>query len=1423
MKTKLPLLLAFMFLVPVSMMAEWIPLGNKTSTVTPPKVTLLSNTRSSTIIKVELSGFEINSFNTGDKTYQEIDLMTESYTTQPGSPELPYIAKVLAIPDNCGVSVEIIETGPAYTFSNIKLPPARPSWWEGKPEPPYLEDDEAYRSSQFYPGEYASMDAPSVFRDFRISRLAVYPVRYQPDKSELQVYASITVKVVYGDGEIINPKTTPKRAIPRSFAQLYQSTIFNYQEVLETDYAGQENGREVMLCIMPDALFNSFQVYATWKRQSGTDMVVKKFSEIGANATNPDIIKNYITQAYTTWANPPTYVLIVGDNGIFPKKTVTYPGYTFAWEEYFVCVAGNDYFPEMMIGRFTNQEDYRMQVMINKFLLYEKQPWTQDPSWFKKGICCSNNAYASQVETKRYAAKMMLDHGNFTSVDTMMSNGNSWGGGCTYNVNSIKTAINQGRSFLNYRGEGWSSGWNANCYNFHTSDVSSLNNGQKFTFVTSIGCGVAMFDASGGNCFGEEWVQMGTLTAPRGGVAFIGPTSNTHTTYNNRIDKGIYTGMFMEGMDTPGQAMARGKLYMYNVFGNEYYVEYHYKVFCVLGDPGIHIWKDVPRQVNATYPASVNVGNNSINFTVAYADSGLPVPDAQVCITGQGVFATGYTGANGTITIDLTLYSQLNLTVTVRGGTVIPIQGNIQVIQPDVLVEPEGTPIVTDLNGNNDGKVNPNETINIAFSLKNWGSVSANNVQATISSLDPNVQVITTSPISIGDLAPGAQSLSQPFQFFVSPTCPVDHVIHFQLAVSCGVNSWGYPFSITVKGCQLHYQNFVIHDWNAASPNFRMDPGETVNLMMSVKNIGEDNAPNVKGILSTNDPYITIIDSVGLFGNMPINSIANNLSDYFRVNIHQNCPTPYLVQFNLKLQTQNGFYPYQKNTVLNIPVTMLVSSDYTGPDAYGYYAYSSDDPFYDPTPAYEWIELVETGTQIELPPLVGDYTETVNLPFTFKYYGNDYNHLRISTDGWVAFGEGTQVAPVNTGLPNNDNVNNMVAVFWTDLIDEEFLMGKIYHHYDAANHRFIVEWDSISHNNTSVEPMRDVFQVILLDPAHHPTTTSDGEIIVQYKIVNLTETVTVGIENHTQDIGLQYVFNANYNPTASNITNHYAIKFTTEPPFTTAIVPGDANCDGNVNVLDAVVLINYIVGLNPQPFCFENSDLNNDGVINILDVVGTVNIILGKKNSVVLNEVNASAHIFMNSDNVELYSEGNLAGLQFDITGINAQQLSFALQGYEFAVSDDDNKLTGIIFSFDNTPIPAGKVKLFDISTLNKPAWGEVIAANGAAKPVEVFKHQNFSEENSSTETSLTVFPNPFSLSTRITYSTAEAGMVLLEIYDVRGELVRTLVNEKQDAGSHSAEWNELNNAGNRVASGVYFCRIRTSGISEAKMLLMLQ
>jgi hypothetical protein len=63
--------------------------------------------------------------------------------------------------------------------------------------------------------------------------------------------------------------------------------------------------------------------------------------------------------------------------------------------------------------------------------------------------------------------------------------------------------------------------------------------------------------------------------------------------------------------------------------------------------------------------------------------------------------------------------------------------------------------------------------------------------------------------------------------------------------------------------------------------------------------------------------------------------------------------------------------------------------------------------------------------------------------------------------------------------------------------------------------------------------------------------------------------------------------------------------------LTPPVLAGDANCDGIVNVMDIIAIANFIMGANPEPFCFENADVNQDGTINVMDIIGTANIIMG--------------------------------------------------------------------------------------------------------------------------------------------------------------------------------------------------------------------
>ncbi|MBI4548287.1 MAG: T9SS type A sorting domain-containing protein, partial [Ignavibacteriae bacterium] len=83
-------------------------------------------------------------------------------------------------------------------------------------------------------------------------------------------------------------------------------------------------------------------------------------------------------------------------------------------------------------------------------------------------------------------------------------------------------------------------------------------------------------------------------------------------------------------------------------------------------------------------------------------------------------------------------------------------------------------------------------------------------------------------------------------------------------------------------------------------------------------------------------------------------------------------------------------------------------------------------------------------------------------------------------------------------------------------------------------------------------------------------------------------------------------------------------------------------------------------------------------------------------------------------------------------------------------------------------------------------------------------------------------YPNPFNPETRIRYQLSKRSHVVLEIYNLLGQRIRTLVDEEQRTGVHAVVWTGINDIGYSVASGVYIYRLRAGDfISNRKLLLI--
>jgi len=79
-------------------------------------------------------------------------------------------------------------------------------------------------------------------------------------------------------------------------------------------------------------------------------------------------------------------------------------------------------------------------------------------------------------------------------------------------------------------------------------------------------------------------------------------------------------------------------------------------------------------------------------------------------------------------------------------------------------------------------------------------------------------------------------------------------------------------------------------------------------------------------------------------------------------------------------------------------------------------------------------------------------------------------------------------------------------------------------------------------------------------------------------------------------------------------------------------------------------------------------------------------------------------------------------------------------------------------------------------------------------------------------------YPNPFNPSTTIRYQLPVASEVKLEVYDVLGKKIATLVNERQSAGSYQVVWNASG-----LSSGTYFYRLQAGTFTQTKKMILVK
>ena len=307
-----------------------------------------------------------------------------------------------------------------------------------------------------------------------------------------------------------------------------------------------------------------------------------------------------------------------------------------------------------------------------------------------------------------------------------------------------------------------------------------------------------------------------------------------------------------------------------------------------------------------------------------------------------------------------------------------------------------------------------------------------------------------------------------------------------------------------------------------------------------------------------------------------------------------------------------------------LPVSQSYGSYFTSlpslESEYGYKAYDNTDIDYDEAPLYDWIEINQIGTNLNLTD--DSVINDVSIGFDFNYFGETYNSMTVCSNGWASF-EPCQLAHFwNFSIPNPMGPSGMLAPFMDDLDDDDGNEPFNIYAYNDGNGRFIVQWDDVSNgedDQNCPDCIKETFQMILHDPIVYPTTTGDGDIIFQYKEIHDIDQngnySTIGIESPDQDDGVQYLFSGNpelgsyWEMSDNDYYENIAIKFTTGAGSQCGQV--DITNDGIVDVIDIVALVNTILSnTNADESILCSYDLTGDGIIDVIDIVLLVNYIL---------------------------------------------------------------------------------------------------------------------------------------------------------------------------------------------------------------------
>ena len=312
------------------------------------------------------------------------------------------------------------------------------------------------------------------------------------------------------------------------------------------------------------------------------------YDQFGNGRATPGAIRSFLADAYQSWTSAPTYVLLVGDGTSDPKQyradsqATWLPPYLadadpwigeVAADNRYVAVDGDDWLPDMLVGRLPVNSPAEAQTVVNKIVGYEATPFFGD--WNGRFTLVSDNTDAAgnfAAHSASLQQAYVSDPWQATAINyTPPSNTEA----------AVQTAVRQswqnGHGLMMFTGHSSIHQWGAERF-FHLDDVAGLTNGARLPVVLQMTCFTGSFQQPFWDTLDEA-----LLRHPDGGaVAVWGATGLGVGTGHDALAAGFLETLMVQGERDLGTAVLSGKI---NLLTNRPANQDLLDTFTLLGDP----------------------------------------------------------------------------------------------------------------------------------------------------------------------------------------------------------------------------------------------------------------------------------------------------------------------------------------------------------------------------------------------------------------------------------------------------------------------------------------------------------------------------------------------------------------------------------------------------------------------------------------------------------------------------------------------------------------------------------------------------------------------------------------------------------------------------------------------------------------------